>query len=324
MRAIIFAFVVLLLVACDSEPPKRGPMRPVADCETEAVAPRNYLFIGHGYQWYTKNRVDRRIELLDRSCYDQIWLGGDITSETTRDRSTLEYLDSLFDLGSEHTHWAVGNHDTRNGNVELISEFTGRPTHYMHYQNGITTVVLNTTLDETPGDSAALCAERQQQYELLINVLDTIQKSSHLVVLAHHVVWHDVHQWSWIFANRIKKDWRATCDPKATFFHSFWDKITDLPVYRDIRVWLVAGDAGFWGRKDNDRYRQHALYRDGVWMLACGINNSKYVRNPDSLALQNKDHVMVARHWPAQDSLGFEFLDLDSLLHAQYVHGLEE
>ena len=50
-----------------------------------------YLFLGHIYQFYTAgDKVDERIEQMDLSGYDGIWLGGDVCSESLINYSTLE------------------------------------------------------------------------------------------------------------------------------------------------------------------------------------------------------------------------------------------
>ena len=37
-------------------------------------------------------------------------------------RATLIYLDNIFNLSSPQTHWSLGNHDIRNGNLDWIEE----------------------------------------------------------------------------------------------------------------------------------------------------------------------------------------------------------
>ena len=105
------------MIACDNDD---DPVVPEVPCSTNC----EYIYLGHINEKH--NAVDRRIEQADLSKYDQIWLGGDLCSETTREESTLDYVDSLFNLSSKNTHWSVGNHDVRNGNTEWITARTGR------------------------------------------------------------------------------------------------------------------------------------------------------------------------------------------------------
>ncbi len=73
----------------------------------------DYLYLGHPYQ--SNSKVDKRLEEMDLSKFSQIWLGGDVCSETTQTQSTLTYLDNLFDLSNPGNFWSLGNQDIRNG-----------------------------------------------------------------------------------------------------------------------------------------------------------------------------------------------------------------
>ncbi|MBL4705614.1 MAG: hypothetical protein JKY54_13910, partial [Flavobacteriales bacterium] len=78
-----------------------------------------YLFMGHTYNAKpTGPRVDPRLVLLDKSGYSRLWLGGDICSEAFLEKSTVEHMDDVFDLGNPSTQYALGNHDVRNGNMQ--------------------------------------------------------------------------------------------------------------------------------------------------------------------------------------------------------------
>ena len=57
--------------------------------------------------------------------------------------SNFEYLDSLYNLSKASNHWTLGNHDSRNGNLEWYSEFTKRPTYYTHTTEGLTIIVMD-------------------------------------------------------------------------------------------------------------------------------------------------------------------------------------
>ena len=205
------AFMLLLFAGCSN---------PESAREKEAEAPgeaRTYLFLSHTFQYGTRgNEVDHRLRRLDLSRYDELWLGGDLCSETTLEKSTLDKLDSLFDLSSENTHWTVGNHDLRNGHPQWIAEKTGRPSYYAHTAHGITRLVLNTCLlnpqlPQHPGDSL----EAERQWELITAVTDTLRHSSHLVLLMHHMTFGAV-DWemnSAGAANSDQKDYSFRKDP---------------------------------------------------------------------------------------------------------------
>jgi len=139
-----------------------------------------YLFLGHTYQPdAARQKIDSRVEQINFSNYNLILLGGDITEKTTLERSNLYYVDSIFDLKSSKTHWAVGNHDL--SHPEHITEFTGKPLFYAFCKNNITFVVLNSQNDS--------CRITGQQLKLVKAVIDTIRQSSHLMLLQHKLVW---------------------------------------------------------------------------------------------------------------------------------------
>ncbi|MFT7545150.1 MAG: hypothetical protein ACI8YO_001935 [Gammaproteobacteria bacterium] len=116
----------------------------------------------------------------------QIWLGGDICSETSREQSTMYYLENLFCVSSDTTHFALGNYDMRNGNLHYITDVTQRPTCYTSTFNGITLMVLNTNFGHM---GVYDTIQMKMQFEMIENVCDSIENSSHLIILSHHVFW---------------------------------------------------------------------------------------------------------------------------------------
>ena len=90
-----------------------------------------YLFAGHTIQINTPGtKLDYRLESLNLNDYDGIWLGGDVCGEALLNYSTIQYIDSVVNLGNPETHWAMGNHDAREGNWEWYEELTNRHTYY--------------------------------------------------------------------------------------------------------------------------------------------------------------------------------------------------
>jgi hypothetical protein len=118
MRILIFFGAVLLLASCDPGP----------------ANPQRYLHLAHIRTLDTLQQgVDPRIEQLDLSQYEMILLGGDLTEESSKERSTLEYLDKLFHLRSTGTLWTLGNHD--NANTNWVTGFYGSPD-YVYLSSG--------------------------------------------------------------------------------------------------------------------------------------------------------------------------------------------
>jgi len=287
-------------------------------CSPEKTALKRYLFIGHSYRWHTPgNKIDQRLEQMDLSCFDQVWLGGDMCSETTKEHTTLEYLDSIFDLGKPTTYWAVGNHDVRNGNLEWISEFTNRKTFYAHYNNGFTTVVLNTNFDRIREfGQEEYYNKSKEQYTFLKSVLDTIVSSSHLILLMHNVLWSkEIDEKYWVYANEFKRDWRFFNDSNATFAKVAYPELVKIQK-KGIKIICIAGDAGIrdWGA--NKKYGQYKS-PEGVQFLASGINNSKY--KPEQLDTIPKDKILLLYHNLQAKEITWKIHDLDSLLDSQKI-----
>jgi hypothetical protein len=139
-----------------------------------------YLFIGHPRDDdRILQHVLKTVEKIDYSKYELILLGGDLTWNTSREWSTLEYCDSIFNLGDENTHLAIGNHDL--DNVASLLEFTKKPRFHAFSNNNITFLVLDTEIS-TPDITG-------DQLELIQNVADTIETSDYLVLLQHRILW---------------------------------------------------------------------------------------------------------------------------------------
>lgn len=265
-----------------------------------------YLFSGHTYYWGGgHDRVDFRLEGLDHAIYNRIWLGGDICSESLLEPHIILYLDSLFNLQSPGNHFALGNHDHRNGNLEWLEDLTGRPTYYSHSQDGITTLVLNTNLNPSN------CEDLDRQYRLIKNVCDTIQSSSHLILLHHHHIWKDVpgippgNQ----VANGGLNYWNANCQEVGNYFsNSIYPLLIEVE-NRGVEVICVMGDAG-WRKGSSDQSTE------GIDFITSGINNTFYL--PDTTAFQNaeKDKLLIFKHIPQEGKLEWTFQELDSLYAA--------
>lgn len=138
-----------------------------------------FIHISHTYVPGTETKLDSLVQKIPLSKYDLILLGGDLCGRTSMDMSTMQYVDSIFDVSNPKTIWAVGNHDY--DNVDNLVAVTNKPLYYAAYHNGITFLVLDTQ------DSMTNFVGEQLQ--LIKNVTDTIAESAHLVVLTHKVVW---------------------------------------------------------------------------------------------------------------------------------------
>lgn len=295
-------FSLCLLSACNYDP------HPV----------KKYLFLSHCYQWgvVDNNRIDYRLKGFDFKVYDQVWLGGDLCARTSESPATLDYLDSIFDLSSEKTHWALGNHDIVEGNVNLITNKTKRKTFYSSFADGIGIVVLNTTEFHDPAyrPKEFECALLDGQLNMLQDIADTIKKASHLVVLHHlpmlsNEMTGDSLNIGEIF-NFYHPEYLTSCEKPATFEAVFYPVFKEIQ-NKGIQVILIGGDLG--QRAKEFEYRS----KEGIYFLGSGINNSAIPFNPpDYVTNTDPDKLLVFTHDISIKELSWEFVDMDSLTQA--------
>ena len=264
-----------------------------------------YFFAGHTYKWFTPgNKVDERLELIDFGQYEGVWLGGDVCSEALLEYETLEYIDALFDLKHPNTHWAMGNHDARNGNWNWLQELQGRKTYYTSSYKGISYMVLNTNL--TPYD----CEQLDDQYRTIKYLCDTIQNSSHLIFLMHHGIWHDIPGLPnpIAYAQSSLTYYSFNCYNKnSTFSNEIYPMLKEVKA-RGIEVILILGDMG--------SKMVEFTSDDGIHFLGTGLNRSKYP-DPEELATMPKDWIIEFKHVPEERKLEWEFIDLDIMVEGK-------
>ena len=251
-----------------------------------------YVFLGHTY--LNAEQIDHRVvEFIDKkkdevNGIDQIWLGGDMCSETTHKETTLNYLDSLFDLGSPNTHWALGNHDVRNGNIHWITERTQRPTAYVAHTNGITLIVMDNNYLTSEGNYDT--TKVQAQYQMIKSVCDTIQAASHLVILSHFATWRHI-------PNLESPEHHANADWSWLYFHLSPDQIYANSIYpllkpvreRGIQILNIAGDYG------QVETAYEAMSVDSIYYIGSGITaNTDYTKQFPSHG--KPDKVLVLTH----------------------------
>ena len=254
-----------------------------------------YIFIGHSYQPKTDgDKVDYRLEKIDFSSYSGIWLGGDVCSEASLRYSTIEYIDRIFHLSDPMTFWALGNHDTRDGNWEWIREFTHRETFFTYTYKGITYIVLNTNI--LPNN----CFLLDQQWEIIKNVCDTIQNSSHLILLMHHGIWNNVPGLPAnpaVYCHSSLLYWNANCDDvNSNFVNAVYPKLVEVK-NRGIQVICIMGDVGA-----TEKYLNF-VSDDGIYFLGCGLYNNS-----------DDDRVLIFTHIPSKRQLSWQYVYLNNLI----------
>ncbi len=287
----VLGLALIFLSGCTSDTLEDLPM---------PITEKDYIFLGHIYEDNTQ--VDFRVQALDLSPYDQIWLGGDICAETTADIETLYHIDSLFDLSDPTTHWTLGNHDIRNGNVDWIEDIKERPTFYTDHFDGITLLVLNTTFSQF-GDYDTLNVKAQ--YELIETVCDTISSSSHLVVLTHHAVWNLADQVNDIgdYSNGDFSFYRFNFDPELTYFTGVYPLLT-MVEQRGVEVIHIAGDFG------QEASTYNYLSPEGVQFLGSGIT-SNTLWNSQFPTAGIPDSILLLKHNLLEKTIDWTFEQLD-------------
>lgn len=218
-----------------------------------------YLFLAHPrHNNKDLQRVDSAVAKIDFERFDMVLLGGDLTANSSREDSTLTYLDRIFDLGSPQTLLAPGNHDV--DNLPLLLQYTERPSFYSYHQNGITFVVWDTQKDK--------CNIYDEQLDILQNIADTLTHSDQLVIIHHKLLWLPGHP---ELEPQIEQLSNAGFCPYefCLFENNFWQDV--YPLLKQVKakgkqVILVGGDMGF-----RSKYFEYQTLEEIVF-LGSGIN----------------------------------------------------
>lgn len=255
VRTVIFSF--LFLLSCSQK---------------QTLTEHDILVLGHIYQWHTEgNKIDERLENKEYAAFKELWLLGDLCSETTREQATLEYLDEIFDLSSNSTKWAVGNHDIRNGNLDYISNTTGRPLYYGSIEDNLAIYVLNSQMQHYLFKDS--CAYKQLQDQDFRSFLDKISKDNdikHLFVLSHNPIWSDAEESlrEYELIGNAQAGWiDMICEWNGEFRNQYLETLIEIQ-RKGVEVHCVSGDGGQY---------QKSFYEtaeSGINYYVTGINNS--------------------------------------------------
>ena len=205
----------------------------------------------------------------------------------------------------------MGNHDIRNGNHEWIKEATGRDFFYTDTKDGLTIAVLDNNVGHAIGREDT-CEERERQGEMLKNLTDTLQSSSHLVILMHWVVWGEVGEDIPCkeLANNCINGFQFLCGGHTSRFPLFiYEQLVELEK-RGIEVVVVSGDGGIFTKG-----YQHTT-PEGVDFLISGIFSTLDRDNPPTTVEVNlnPDSVLIFNHNVEEQQLSWEFVNLDELV----------
>lgn len=215
----------------------------------------SYLHISHTRTDANPNMVSN-IEEINYEKFDMLLLGGDLATLTSINDETISHVDSVFNLGSPNTLWALGNHDY--SNLDRVNKFTKRQAFYSIHKNGLTFIVLDTQ------DSLTNIVGLQR--ELFNSIVDTINESSHLILLHHKLFWMFGNQYLQPQIENVSNAPLGDCfyciNPN-NFYSEIYPKLVEVKE-RGIEVICIGGDIGF---KDKEF---EYITDEGIYFLASG------------------------------------------------------
>lgn len=247
VQKLIILMIFVFITSCDNE----NNIIQVDDVIVE------YLHLGHT-RGDENPYMDPIVEKINFANYEMLWLGGDLAYLTSLDEKTITHVDSIYNLGDPNTLLALGNHDY--SDLTRIANYTKRPPYYSYNRNGVTIVILDTqdSLSNIVGD----------QINFFNSVIDTLNSTTHLIILTHKLIWlyGDQHLESKIdsLANGYFGDCFYCVNPN-NFYSDIYPKLQQIKK-QGIEVICVAGDIGH-KVKEFD-YENN----DGIYFLASGIH----------------------------------------------------
>lgn len=198
---------------------------------------KHYLHLSHT-KTENNNIVDSQIINISYEKYDMLWLGGDLSKFTSIDDQMMATYDDLFNFASPNTLWSIGNHDYND--LSRISSFTQRPIFYTYSTNDICFLVF-----DTQDDLSSISGE---QLALFNQVVDTIEQSSHLVILHHKLIWMDGETTLEDMIPTTSNGEQGSCfhciNPN-NFYTAIYPRLIEVK-NKGIEVLCIGGDIGFY------------------------------------------------------------------------------
>jgi len=137
--------------------------------------------------------------------------------------------------------------------------------------------------------------------------MDTIENSSHYIILMHHQIFSRIPGIEQFKSNGICEHYAMNCNFATSYFSTeVYPKLIDLE-RKGIEVVIVVGDSG-WDKG------VEATCANGITFLASGINNSYYKhKHKERLLKVGRDKVLEFYVIPKERKLEWKFLELNSL-----------
>lgn len=269
----VFVLLFLSLTACKKE----------AIQDNDPRQRKTYLHLSHTREVDNPNILPG-VNELNFDDYDLLLLGGDLGQNTSENPSSMVFYDQLFNFASSKTLWTLGNHDYED--TMLVSSFTSRPTYYAYHENGITFIVLDTQMDSSNISGA--------QLNYVLGVLDTMQTSSHCLLLHHKLMWHPelphFNADSVQLGNGELGDCHWCLNPENNFYEVLYPELVAVEK-RGVQVLLVGGDFG--NQVSSFSYKT----TEGIQILGSGLT---YLDG-------GRGEYLVFRHYPKVRHLEWRF-----------------
>lgn len=280
----------------------------------------HYFFTGHCYQWNAENwgRTDYRLEKIRLDTFDQLWLGGDLVENMFHHPDNIEFVDTFFKVGAPTTHWAIGNHDVLDQKADFskIENRTHRKTYNTTHTNGITLLVMNTTEFGYPEyhHQPHECEMLNGQWNLIKTVTDTIQSSSHLVILHHHALITNALTENQMniqkYFNLYQPSFNIGCEKRGTFSELIYPRLVKVQ-NRGVQVILIGGDTG--QQVKDFEYTTN----EKIIFLGSGLNNSVGTKGVPNYFNPAPDKVLIFKHQPKFRKLEWEFRVLNEMVEGR-------
>ncbi len=238
---------------------------------------KNILHMAHT-RTGTEGEISDEIKDINFQAFDVLCLGGDLDIYTSREESTLQTWNNLFNFERPNTLWTLGNHDI--SDKPLIEKYTKRPSYYTWAFEQIQFLVLDDHLNN--GDIVG------DQLQLIQNLADTMQNSQHLIVLTHKLLWMPGHPELDRQVEDIANGPRGNCG-SCTREGNFYDEVYPLLVAlknKNINVVCIAGDIGIKAKEFE------YITDEGIHLLASGIDIGQAGNKVLLLELQQNGSIL--------------------------------
>lgn len=264
--------IIMTFFACNKEP-------------LEQNTKETFIHLSH-FRMTENHQFNSQLSTIDFKVYDLRLLGGDLALDTSGDPAVMDTLDRWFDLKSEQTLWALGNHDYND--LNRVESYTNRPPVYTYTYKSICFLVLDTQDDYSNYSG--------EQLALIKTVLDTLEDSEYLFLLHHKLNWlyghPDLEAQIDDLANGRFGDCFYCTNPN-NFYQEIYPMLKGL-ADEGTEIYCVGGDLG---------YHTKTFYfspDENIHFLASGMNG-----------LDEDNAVIIFEYDPISHKLDWSFQKLD-------------